>query len=123
MARSITTLGPWLILGFLASLLVVIWPLVGTISVVAVVGISLIGADRLWHLSAVILGGALPLLMVAWLHRRGPGAYSGTTETGGWTTEYLDPLPWLTAGLIALALGGTIAAVGRALASRRKGTA
>lgn len=54
----------------------------------------------------VFLGAALPLLWVAATHRRGPGTVCGQTDSGGWCSEFLDPLPWLAAGLVLVALFG-----------------
>jgi hypothetical protein len=48
--------------------------------------------------------GAL-LLLVAWLQRKGPGTVAWHTATAsGWDT-YLDPRPFLAAGLMLLAIG------------------
>lgn len=54
----------------------------------------------------VFLGAALPLLWVAARHWGGPGEVCGQTESGGWCSELLDPTPWVTAGLVLVALFG-----------------
>lgn len=108
---------PWAIAGAAAGLLTASWPLAGFYASALVLLVALLRPDRLRSLSACLLGGSLPLLWVAWRHRHGPGTVSGATPTGGWSTEYLDPVPWLMAGLLVLALGlalGVLATAGRA---------
>ncbi|GAA5164259.1 hypothetical protein [Ornithinimicrobium tianjinense] len=83
--------------------------LLGAVVILAAAGIVTRGAG--WPL--VLAGAALPLLWVAWLHRRGPGWVTYETDTGGGGSELLDPVPWLVAGLGLLALSGVLLAVGR----------
>jgi hypothetical protein len=48
--------------------------------------------------------GALCLL-VAYLNRRGPGLVTWHSATSAGADEYLDPRPWLAAGLAFAAIG------------------
>lgn len=103
----------WALVGAGVSLLIISWPLVGAVAVVAAVTTSLTMREPTERLSRLFFGGAVPLLVVAWLHRRGPGLVSGTSETGGWTQQYLDPRPWLIAGLVLLILALSLKAGSR----------
>lgn len=76
--------------------------------VLALVRVRLAGSPFL------LLGAALPLLLVAWLHRRGPGEHCWRTESAGGCSEYLDPWPFLVAGLVLLLVGGALVAAARA---------
>ena len=44
-------------------------------------------------------------LLVAYLNRRGPGLVAWHTATSAGADEYLDPRPWLAAGLAFAAIG------------------
>ena len=51
-------------------------------------------------------------LLVAFLNRRGPGLVAWHTATSAGADEYLDPRPWLIAGVILVA-AGTLAFIRR----------
>lgn len=50
-------------------------------------------------------GMGLLSLYVAYVQRKGPGAVSWHTATAGGTDTYMDPRPWLVAGLLLIVVG------------------
>jgi hypothetical protein len=44
-------------------------------------------------------------LYVAYVQRKGPGTVSWHTATAGGTDTYMDPRPWLVAGLLLIVIG------------------
>ncbi len=61
------------------------------------------GLDRAaWGL---VCGLGLLCLLVAYIQRRGPGVVTWHTATASGSATYLDPRPWLIAGLLFV-LGG-----------------
>lgn len=109
----------WMVGGVVVGLLIASWPLAGAYAAVAAVVGTLIKRGRLEALACLLFGAAAPLLFVAWLHRRGPGVVTGTTDTGRWMEEYLDPKPWAIAGLITLGVALVFAAFSRWLNQRK----
>jgi hypothetical protein len=51
------------------------------------------------------VGVGLLALYVAYVQRRGPGTVSWHTSTASGTDQYLDPRPWLVAGIVLVVLG------------------
>ena len=105
-----------------------VWAIVGgclTISFVSVVGLFFLPVAALaglrWRRASsataplgVISGAGVPLLLVAYLQRKGPGTVCWHTATASGCDDYLDPRPWLAIGLVLL-LGG----IGAFVAGRR----
>jgi len=60
-------------------------------------------ADRSAFGSFVGLG--LLSLYVAYVQRKGPGTVSWHTATSSGADQYLDPRPWLVAGILLVAVG------------------
>ena len=57
-------------------------------------------------LPGLVSSASLPLFLLAYLNRHGPGTYCTTSATGGSCTEgLLDPWLLLAAGLLVLAAG------------------
>jgi hypothetical protein len=56
----------------------------------------------------LITGAGLPLLLVAYIQRQGPGTTCWHTATAAGCNQHLNPLPWLIVGLV-LVLAGLIA--------------
>ena len=56
----------------------------------------------------VLVGVGLLLLYVAYVQRKGPGTVTWHTATASGSDQYLDPRPWLVAGLL-LVVGGVVA--------------
>ena len=52
-----------------------------------------------------LVGVGLLLLYVAYVQRKGPGTVSWHTATASGTETYLDPRPWLVAGLLLIVVG------------------
>lgn len=89
--------------------------LLGAVVILVAAGVVTRGSG--WPL--LLAGAALPLLWVAWLHRRGPGWVTYETDTGGGGSELLDPVPWLLAGVGLLILSGALLLLARRRRSRR----
>jgi hypothetical protein len=53
----------------------------------------------------LICGAGLLCLYVAYLQRLGPGTVARHTATAGGAETYLDPRPWLAAGLLLVLVG------------------
>lgn len=53
----------------------------------------------------LLCGIGLLSLYVAYVQRRGPGTVSWHTATAGGTDTYMDPRPWLVAGLLLIVVG------------------
>lgn len=53
----------------------------------------------------LLCGVGLLSLYVAWGQRQGPGTVSWHTATAGGTDTYMDPRPWLVAGLLLIVVG------------------
>lgn len=56
----------------------------------------------------LLAGAGLPLLVVAYLNREGPGTTCWKGGSAGGCDQHLNPIPWLVIGL-ALVLIGSIA--------------
>lgn len=56
----------------------------------------------------LLTGAGLPLLLVAYVQRAGPGTTCWHTATSAGCDQHLNPMPWLIVGLI-LVLAGLIA--------------
>lgn len=52
-----------------------------------------------------LVGMGLLALYVAYVQRSGPGTVSWHTTTASGATQYLDPRPWLVAGLLLVGVG------------------
>jgi len=111
----------WLVGGAALGLGVASLPSIGMLvlpGAVLILGAAgIVTRGRGWPL--VLVGAALPLLWVAWLHRRGPGWVTYETDTGGGGSELLDPVPWLLTGLGLLILAGGLLLLTRWLETRR----
>lgn len=58
---------------------------------------------RSWF--GLMTGVGLPLLYVAFLHRRGPGTICWQTTRAAGCDQYLSPWPWLILGVLLVVLG------------------
>ena len=70
---------------------------------VAVLLIVFRHADR--SAFGVLVGAGLLSLYVAYVQRRGPGTVYWHTATAAGAETYLDPRPWLVAGILLVAVG------------------
>lgn len=66
----------------------------------------------------LLAGPAVPLLVIAWLNRSGPGTVCGSTADGSECTEMWNPLPFLGLGLALLPAGVLIFVLTRRQARR-----
>ena len=53
----------------------------------------------------ILVGMGLLSLYVAWVQRRGPGTVQWHTATASGSEQFLDPRPWLIAGLLLVVMG------------------
>ena len=53
----------------------------------------------------LLVGMGLLALFVAYVQRKGPGTVYWHTATASGADQYLDPRPWLVAGLLLVAVG------------------
>jgi hypothetical protein len=95
----------WALLGVVAGFSAVSFPpgLLVPIVVGAVAARVRPASQRSW--SGILTGVGAVSLFVAYLQRRGPGTVCWQTASEAGCEEYLDPFPWLVAG-IALAVAG-----------------
>jgi hypothetical protein len=63
-----------------------------------------------------LVGMGLLSLYVAYVQRKGPGTVSWHTATASGSEQFLDPRPWLIAGILLVVVGAT------AYAWRRRGS-
>ena len=102
----------WLLTGacYLLALLAVlsIGPFIIPIPVVGTVVLATRRESRR-GLPGLVSSASLPLFLLAYLNRQGPGTYCTTSATGGSCTEgLLNPWLLLAAGLLILAAGVTL---------------
>jgi uncharacterized membrane protein len=56
----------------------------------------------------ILVGVGLISLYVAYVQREGPGTVHWHTATASGSDQYLDPRPWLVAGILLVAVGGLV---------------
>jgi hypothetical protein len=96
----------WLVVGVALALLLV--ALVGLLVLpFAAAGVVVLAMRHRLDRSAwgLICGAGLLCLYVAYLQRGGPGTVAWHTATAGGAETYLDPRPWLAAGLPLVLVG------------------
>ena len=108
--RTCTWFWAWAAVGVLATLS--LDPGLGPLTAVPalVLGIALATATSNrsgGSLFGLVTGAGLPLLLVAYVQRQGPGTTCWHTATAMACDQHLNPLPWLIAGVI-LVLAGLI---------------
>ena len=71
-------------------------------------GVALLAVRHRLDRSAwgLICGAGLLCLYVAYLQRRGPGTIAWHSATAAGAETYLDPRPWLAAGVLLVLVGG-----------------
>jgi hypothetical protein len=67
--------------------------------------ILLARGERVRGASGALVGAALPLLLVAYLNRHGPGEYCTAIPGGEKCGDEWSPWPWLIAALLLIAAG------------------
>jgi hypothetical protein len=98
-------------LGFLSLGLLVLLP------VVIATGVLASRASSRRSAFGLLSGAGILLLVIAYLHRQGPGTICWHRGSASGCDEYLDPIPWLIIGMLFL-LGGIVAQV---LVNRTRG--
>jgi hypothetical protein len=95
----------WAALGCLLALgTLSLWIFLAPLTVVAV--LILIAKRRVSRAAFGLLTGiGAVCLLVAFLNRRGPGVVAWHSATSAGADEYLDPRPWLAAGLVLAGIG------------------
>jgi hypothetical protein len=53
----------------------------------------------------LLSGAGIVLLIVAWVHRAGPGTTCWHTATSSGCDQHLNPIPWLILGIVLLVTG------------------
>jgi hypothetical protein len=95
------------------------WALVGALGAIGLVSLgpialapALTGGALMARIPAaresrfgLLTGAGLPLLLVAYLQRDGPGTTCFRTATSAGCDEHLNPLPWLLLGLVFVVAG------------------
>jgi Mn2+/Fe2+ NRAMP family transporter len=73
----------------------------------AVVAVMVLVARRHFDRSAwgLLCGAGALLLYVAYVQRKGPGTVSWHTATESGSSTYMDPCPWLVAGVLLIVAG------------------
>ena len=81
----------------------------------AVIAIVVLVRTRTVSRSALglVSGVGVASLFVAWVQRRGPGTVTWHTATASGADTYLDPRPWLVAGLLLVVAGVVAFALSR----------
>ena len=96
----------WLLGGFLLVFGVVSLPSIGMFvlpgAVVVMILAGVLSRGQGWPL--FLIGAALPMFWVAWLHRGGPGIRRWQGQTSSGASELLNPWPFSIAGVVLLTL-------------------
>lgn len=112
--RSIAALVLWILagailpLGLLAAFTPLILLTTPLAAVLVVAAVRLAGTGPwAWALAG---GLAVPLTLVGWLNRHGPGSYCHVSGTATNCTDLWNPLPWygLAAVLVAVGVAGVV---------------
>jgi hypothetical protein len=72
---------------------------------IAIGALILRSAAARGSVSGLLTGAGLPLLLVAFLNRDGPGTTCWHTGTSAGCDQHLNPLPWLLLGLALVVVG------------------
>jgi hypothetical protein len=95
----------WVAAGALGAIgLVSLGPIALAPALIAGALISCVPAAR-ESAPGLLTGAGLPLLLVAYLQREGPGTTCYRTATSSGCDGHLNPLPWLALGLLFVVAG------------------
>jgi hypothetical protein len=103
--KAVGWFAAWLVAGVALAFSVVDLPTFGLLVFpFAVAGVVLLAGRHHLDRSAwgLICGIGLLCLYVAYVQRKGPGVVSWHTATASGADTYLDPRPWLAAGLLLI---------------------
>ena len=91
--------------GALAAFTLVVFPTLGLAWVFLIAVLMIFSPAARRSAFGLVTGAGLPLLLVAYLNRQGPGASCYRTAMSAGCDQHLNPIPWLVIGLVLLAVG------------------
>jgi hypothetical protein len=95
----------WAIIGCGAALgMISLGPLL-LVPILALAGAMAFSARARRSAFGLLTGAGALLLVIAWLQRRGPGTVCWRSSTAAGCDSYLDPRPWLAAGIVLVLAG------------------
>ena len=98
----------WAAVGALAAASLDLGPLTALPALVLGVLVARAGDRSRGSAFGLLTGAGLPLLLVAYVQRQGPGTTCWHTATAAGCDQHLNPWPWLIVGLV-LVLAGLVA--------------
>lgn len=98
----------WAAIGALVVLSLDLGPLTALPALVLGALVARAGEHSGGSVFGLVTGAGLPLLLVAYVQRQGPGTTCWRTATSAGCDQHLNPLPWLIVGIV-LVLAGLIA--------------
>jgi hypothetical protein len=98
----------WAAVGALVVLSLDLGPLTALPALVLGALVASAGDRSRGSVSGLVTGAGLPLLLVAYIQRQGPGTTCWHTATSAGCEQHLNPLPWLIVGLV-LVIAGLVA--------------
>lgn len=119
--RTVVNVLAWAVPGFLIAFAVASLPSIGLLVLpVAIIALALsVLVTKGRGAAGVLVGAGMVGLLLAYLHRQGPGEACRANPALGCGT-YLDPVPFLVAGIAAVLLGVGIELLARRARARRK---
>jgi hypothetical protein len=90
----------WAAVGALVALSLDLGPLAALSALVLGVLVPRAGDRRRGSEFGIVTGAGLPLLLVAYIQRQGPGTTCWHTAMSAGCDQHLNPLPWLIVGLV-----------------------
>jgi hypothetical protein len=93
---AVFTIGPFLLLGTFVLCAVLLWRL-----------------DFGWGMAGLLSGAALPVLLVAWTNRHGPGTYCTSDALSTQCTDEWSPWPFVAIAILLVVAGVVIFVRGR----------
>ena len=94
-------------LGLAVLTLLTIGPFVLLVTLM-LIGFMLWRVDFGWAMAGMISGAGLPVLVVAWLNRDGPGEVCTRSATELQCQDEWSPWPFLVAGVLLIVVGGAV---------------
>ena len=95
----------WMVGGAVLCLATLSLNLLAAVPAVIIVILAIVRPALFRSAFGLLSGVGVMLLFVAFLQRQGPGTVCWQTATAAGCDEYLDPMPWLLAGVVLLSAG------------------
>jgi LPXTG-motif cell wall-anchored protein len=95
----------WTVIGAAATFGLIVYAVLAIVPVAIIVGLAARTRSIQGSWYGVLVGIGSILLLVAYLQRRGPGTVCWHTATASGCDEYLNPWPFLVAGITLVAAG------------------